>query len=122
MFPDWDKFIQQMPGAFDSVFYNVPVGDPARNDAERDEMRYNGGFGVTQWRVDVVGIKDGKQYIIEIKPFVDTHAIGEVLAYKALLIKEGKIKADAIPLIITDNASVILIQACGMLGVHVAQV
>jgi len=118
----WDKFIQQMPNAFDSVFYNVPVGNPAKNSLEYAEMKFNGGYGVTQWRIDVLGIKDAKQYIIEVKPYADTHAVGEVLSYRALLIGEGKIRNDAIPLIITDNASEILIQACGMLGVHVATV
>jgi len=118
----WDKYIQMHPGVFDSCFYNVPVGDPSHNDSEKGEMQYNGGWGVSTWRVDVVGIKDAMQYVIEIKPHADTHAIGEVLAYRALLIAEGKIKPDAIPLIITDEASMILLQACAALGVAVQQV
>lgn len=118
----WDRFVQQRPGAFDAVYYNVPVGDPSRNEAELDEMKFNGGYGVSRWRVDVLGVKDGKQYVIEIKPSADTHAVGEVLAYKALLVAEGKILPDAIPLIITDDASMILLQACAPLGVAVQQI
>ena len=118
----WDKFIEQRPGAFDSCFYNVPVGNPARDNIQLEEMKHNGGWGVSTWRVDVVAIKDAKQYVIEIKPHADTHAIGEVLAYRALLISEGKIAPDAIPLIITDDASMILLQVCALLGVDFQQV
>ena len=118
----WDKYIQAHPGIFDSCFYNVPVGDPAHNNFERAEMKFNGGFGVTQWRVDVVAIRDGLQYVIEVKPYADTHAIGEVLAYRALLIAEGKIRPDARAMIITDNASQILLQVSTLLGIAVQQV
>jgi hypothetical protein len=118
----WDKYIQAHPGIFDSCFYNVPVGNPARNHLELAEMKFNGGYGVTQWRVDVVGIRDGKQYVIEVKPFADTHAIGEVLGYRALLIADGKIKPDAHAMIITNDASQILLQVCALLGIGVVQV
>jgi hypothetical protein len=118
----WDKFIQEHPGIFDACWYNVPVGDPAHNDIERGVMKFNGGFGVTQWRVDVLAQKDGKHYVIEVKPSADTHAIGEVLAYRALLIAEGKIQPDAEAIIITNDASMILLQAATALGVAVQQV
>lgn len=118
----WDKLIQQKPGLFDSCFYNVPVGNPAANETQAVEMKFNGGWGVSTWRVDVVAIRDAKQYVIEIKPHADTHAIGEVLAYRALLIGAGKIKPDAEAIIVTDDASQILIQACGRLGIAIWEV
>lgn len=118
----WDKFVQQRPGAFDSVFYNVALGDPARDDIERGEMEFNGGLGVSCWRVDVVGVKDGRQYVIEVKPNAGADAVGQALCNKAILVSEGKVKPDAIPLVITDNASMILLQAAALLGCGVQQV
>lgn len=118
----WDVFVQNNPGYFDTCEYNVAVGDPARTEEEREEMRYNGGDGVSFWRVDVLGKKGGKEYVIEIKPDAGAGSIGQVLAYKALLISEGKISLGAIPMIITDNASKILLMAADELGVVVHQV
>ena len=64
-------------------------------------------------------IGDAKQYVIEVKPHADTHAIGEVLAYRALLVAAGKIKPDAEAIIVTNDASQILIQSCGLLGIAI---
>jgi hypothetical protein len=118
----WDKFIQKFPDQFIHCFYNVPVGNPAKNSEEREAMLYNGAYGVTQWRVDVVAVNGDKNWVIEIKPDADTHAIGEVLAYKELLIAEGRLEPGAIAMIVTNEASEILQQACFALDIVCIQV
>jgi len=103
---------------FDYCWYNVPVGDPSREDFSREEMQRNGAWGVSTWRIDVLAQKGDKYFVIELKPEADTHAIGEVVAYRGLLMSEGKITSNSLPMVITDSASVILKQACAAIGVE----
>lgn len=113
----WDDFIQKNPSAFDHVFYNVHVGDPSSDEGHKKVMLSNGSFEVSQWCVDVVAFANDVPHIIEIKPEAGASAIGQVLAYKTLLIQEGRISEPCVPVILTNTISPITEQAALRLGI-----
>lgn len=115
----WDEYIKARPDVFDACYYNVPVGDPSHSESERDEMLYNGGMGVSQWRVDVLAYRDGKPFIIELKPNAGGGSIGQVLSYRAVLAKHGVVPKDTPCMVITNSASPIFQEAAALLGVGV---
>ena len=115
----WDAFIMSHPETFDFCYYNVHLGDPAHDDAEREEMRANGMFDVSQWCVDVLAFKGAMPFVIEVKPYAGAGAIGQALAYRAKLIDDQFITANAQAAILTDNFSPILLEVCQLLNVAV---
>lgn len=113
----WDSFIMANPTAFERVWYNVHIGDPALTDDERDHMRRTGMYDVSQWLVDVVAQVDDKFYVIEVKPNAGAGALGQAQAYAKILEAEGKLPAGSIPMVVTDAASPITFHAAKLLGV-----
>lgn len=80
----WERFIEQYPAAFEEVQYDVMVGTPPPFDTT---VNPETGADVTALylkRIDAVGWKDGKPYIVEIKPRATTSALGQARAYARL--------------------------------------
>ncbi len=113
----WERFIDQAPKMFATVQYDVHIGDPCTDQIAHDAMRASGSFEVSQWCVDVIAIQNKVPWIIEIKPDARAQAIGQVLAYRALLMHEGRVSTNSHMLIITDNASPITKKAAELLDV-----
>jgi hypothetical protein len=115
----WEEFILKFPLAFDTVCYDVVIGDPTRPGDDEAAMKAGGAYQVMQWRVDVIG-KHGDTYtIIEVKPDALAGSLGQVLAYKALLVDEKRIPANATCVVLTDSLSPITERAAKLMGVTV---
>jgi len=115
----WESFIKRFPDAFDFVWYDTVLGDPTRPGDDEAAMKAGGAYQVMQWRIDVIGSKGDFLYIVEIKPDALAGALGQVLAYKALLINEGRISPDVRCMVLTDSLSPITEKAAGLLGVTI---
>lgn len=115
----WDEFVHRHRGEFEMVWYNVHIGDPARDDDERRMMKDNGAYDVSCWCVDVLAKSGDQFYVIEIKPDARAGALGQALAYKAILEAEGKIPPGSVPVVLTDNLHPITEQAAQLLGVQI---
>jgi hypothetical protein len=115
----WDTFIERNPSAFEYVFYNVHLGNPTNSSEEIIKMRQNGSYEVSQWCVDVLAYADGVPHVIELKPDAGAGALGQALAYREILIAEGRITSNAIPLVITNQISPITQHAADLLGIIV---
>ena len=114
----WDDFVHSNPDAFDRVWYNVHIGDPATHLHNEEEMIASGAYDVLQWLVDVVAEIDGVFIVIEIKPDARAGALGQALAYKELLIAEHRIPPSSKATVITDELQAITEQAALLLGVQ----
>lgn len=99
----WQHFIQKNPDRFNRVFYDYRVGDP--EDWPEDAPRYIAlaWKDLTMWQIDVTAEDDDFLYIIELKPFARSTAIGQALAYKILFDREEKPWKPTIPVVITDT-------------------
>ena len=113
----WDRFIDKQPHAFKRVWYDLHIGDPCCDEALRADMHASGAFEVAQWCIDVVA-DDGRDFfIIEIKPAARASALGQALAYAALLNAEKKDGVRRVPAVLTDEIIPITASAAALLGV-----
>lgn len=115
----WDEYVKNHPNRFDTVWYNVHVGEPIRDDIEKNAAVATGAYSVSQWCVDVIAISGLEYYVIEIKPNALAGALGQALAYTRLLQHEKSAPDYAQPIVLTDNISPITEQAAYLLGVGV---
>ena len=84
----WDKFIETHPDYFESVDYDVLVGE-GMVFGDVTKNRYAADFQMlTQKKIDVVGHKGDEAHIIEIKPNAGPTAFGQIVAYKQLWTKK----------------------------------
>lgn len=113
----WERFIVEYPTAFDRVWYNVKLGNPAKSEDEEQEMRLTGLYDVSQWAIDVLGQKGNIYYTLEIKPNALAGALGQTLAYTALLKEEKYYGIFSTPIVLTDDIATITEEAARLLRV-----
>lgn len=99
----WNQFISRFPDAYDAVVYNLHVGAGAEIPEGTDEAIARDWKMLTQNKIDVVGFKDNRVDIIEIKPRAGAGAIGQVQTYAALYKKEIDPASQPNLVIITDQ-------------------
>lgn len=85
----WEEFINQHAAFFDFCEYDVLVGNGVvAGDTENDP--YAKSFQMlTQKKIDVVGYKSDQVFIVEIKPLAGASAMGQVLGYRNLWLKDN---------------------------------
>lgn len=115
----WDMLLLSHPGLFKEVWYNIKLGDPVTQERDREIMLRTGMYDVSSWVVDVLARDEENYYVIEIKPDAKAGAIGQALAYKALLESEYTFTAPLYPVVLTDDIGPITQTAAQLLGVTV---
>lgn len=113
----WDQFLITHPDTFTHVWYDVHLGDPIANEKEREDALRSGMYDVARWCVDVVAADKNNFWAIEIKPNAGAGALGQALAYAALLNAERKSNPPIRPAVLTDTIAPITEQAALLLGV-----
>lgn len=101
----WEKFIRANAGFFDSVDYDVPVGEvPEWMDTENDPHA-QGQAILYKKKIDVVAYRPGEIWLIELKPFAGSSALGQILTYD-ILFKRKHQGAEVIrPCVITNKCA-----------------
>lgn len=78
----WERFINSYPEYFHSVDYDVRVSRGADIYPGTPEPLARDIAALSPLRIDIIGYKDEKITIIEIKPEFDIKAIGELITYR----------------------------------------
>ncbi len=99
----WERFIEANPDIFQVVSYDVPVGEGAAFDTIIDADKNSDANRLYQRKIDVVGRKDGKFFVVEVKPRASTSAIGQVKGYVTLFKRDYTINEPVFPMIVTDQ-------------------
>ena|SRR3990167_1231264 len=98
----WERFIEANPGKFDHVYYDFRVGD---EDPVPDDLPVairQAWWDLSYWRIDTVGEDAKNFYIIEIKPYANSKAIGQALSYAAIFLTDENPEKPVIPVVLTD--------------------
>jgi hypothetical protein len=99
----WEKFIRANAGFFDSVDYDVAIGSPPDwLNVENDEMAKKE-LPLYQKKVDVIGYKDNLIWLVEVKPFAGSDALGQILSYEILYKKDNPNAGNVRLLVITNK-------------------
>ena len=108
----WERFISQNPDRFQSVEYDVHVGDPRDNDENLSAEMQRDREALGRRKIDVVAYDSGHIHIIEVKPNAGATALGQAIMYDYLYTRDHKPKLETIATIVTDVASPNLQDLC----------
>jgi len=99
----WTAYLESKWNVLEEVWYDVHVGKPmtVRPDAPA-YMKYVVD-GVSRKRIDVVGRVGRRIYIIEVKPEANMTAIGQVVTYLNLFVKEFRITGPVLAMIVATT-------------------
>lgn len=84
----WDRFILQNPDFFSEIEYDVHVGQGIEIDQDWPDYIATMATTLTQRRIDVVGYKDNQIWIVELKQDPGVGALGQLVAYQSLYLRE----------------------------------
>ena len=99
----WEEFVKDYPNYFDSVDFDLPVGDFRKTDIVLPkEWAINREY-LGKMKIDVVGYKGNEIYIIEVKPQAWAKALGQVIMYDFLYTTEHSPTHQTRATILTDE-------------------
>jgi hypothetical protein len=101
----WERYLKLEASSWVGFAYDVALGgqnvtDPAATEAEILGWRFS-----TAQRIDVVGDRGAEHWIIEVRSQARMGAIGAVIGYTMLALREPWTELPLVPCVITDNMS-----------------
>jgi len=115
----WTRFLESGDFQVKEVWYDVHAGQPVLSTLGLDSMQQRIADGITRKRIDVVAIVGNIYWIIEVKPIAQHFAIGQVLVYEGLFVKDYEPALETWPVIVCDKVDGDVIPECERLGVVV---
>lgn len=98
----WTRFIVAYPDYFEGCDYDVICGNVELKETElAEEWKRNAQY-LGSWKIDVLGFKGEKIYIVECRVGGDIRAIGTVLCECRMFKKDHPELPEPVPMIITD--------------------
>jgi hypothetical protein len=115
----WSRFLEQKVGLVQRVWYDVHVGEAVEvpNDLPPEMLAVS--RAVTRKRIDAVCIMGGVYYVCEVKPWGGYVALGQVLVYWDLFIKEFPRASPTIGAVVCATADPDCLDAFGEQGIDV---
>ena len=86
----WERFMDMYPSKFETVDYDFRVGKGVVIDSESGSQWPRMAKMLSQKRIDVVGWVGDSPTIVEVKKRVGLSALGQVLGYRILFMKDLK--------------------------------
>lgn len=101
----WERYLKHSATSWQGFAYDVALGgldvtDPDSTEAERLGWKFS-----TAQRIDVVGDRGTEHWVIEVRSQARVGAIGAVMGYTMLAIREPWTELPLVPCVITDNMS-----------------
>jgi len=116
--PIWETFLKKHPDFYESVAYDVHVGTGSLPPSHLDETTKSMWTRLTQKRIDVLGQRDDRIDIIEVKPVLRPSAVGQVLTYKNLFDQQFSPKRPTRAVILFQIAQPDMIQTAEKLNIE----
>lgn len=80
----WSRFIKAYPDRFETVDYDIKVGEGAKVFTTTDEKSRKYWAMLTKKRIDVIGYKGNFVTLIEVKKRAGLYTLGQILGYRFL--------------------------------------
>lgn len=120
--PLWERFMKLYPDLYAEVAYDVPVGS-VPGHAQGSVVAGGADMGrLYQRRIDAVGFAGDEIDIIEVKPRATMSAIGQVVGYKHLYMRDEAWKKEPKAVIVTDAADADMVAVAAAQGVTIVVV
>lgn len=115
----WTKFLQSGFVTIKEVWYDVRVGQSVLVEAKPGSIEARIAAGLTRKRIDAVAAVGGGLWVIEVKPYANMYAVGQIYTYARLFSLEYISPGKVIPVIVCDDYDVDLLEEFDELGVLV---
>ena len=115
----WTRYLADPIVPIKEVWYDVHVGGAITLQSNADEMDRRIAAGVSRKRIDVVAKIGAGFWIIEVKPVAGLTAIGQIIIYTRLFLREFKVTGEVFPVIIADEIDQDIMPEIDSLGVVV---
>lgn len=115
----WTKYLKSPLVPLKEVWYDVHVGGAVPLPAGASDMDRRIASALTRKRIDVVARVGGGYWVIEVKPFASMLALGQVLSYHRLFVREYRVDGETWPVIVCDSADDDLLDEFDAAGVGV---
>lgn len=115
----WTKFLKSNSIEIAEVWYDVRVGSSVFVPVGASDTVRKVALGLTRKRIDVVAAVAGGIWVIEVKPYANMYAVGQVISYQRLFVQEYVSPGEVIPVIICDDYDIDLLEEFDELGVLV---
>jgi len=99
----WTKFLRTDAHRIREVWYDIRVGMPVLLGVGASEMEYKIARGLTRKRIDVVCSVEGGTWVVEVKPYANMYAMGQVLTYVRLFEQEYSTSGEVTPVLVCDS-------------------
>lgn len=84
----WTNFLKAGSVVITRVWYDVRVGSMVFTGPAMDEMTMRIAAGLTRKRIDAILEVEGNTWVVEIKPYANMYAVGQILTYVRLFEQE----------------------------------
>ncbi len=115
----WTKFLTTDANRIKELWYDVKVGLPVLLGVGATDLERRIAAGVTRKRIDVVCSVGGGYWVVEIKPYANMLAVGQVISYVRMFALEYTVPGQIIPVIVCDAYDEDLVDEFDELGVLV---
>ena len=84
----WKKFLPRVLDQFEQFLYDVHLGEGVELDPSWPPEIARAATTLTQKRVDAIGLRPGEVWLFEVKPDAGLSALGQLLGYRSLWIRQ----------------------------------
>lgn len=115
----WSKYLADPVVPIKELWYDVHVGQGMLLPVGASNLDKRIAAGVSRKRIDVVCSVGGGFWVVEIKPFANMLALGQVLSYTRLFVAEYRVDGEVWPVIVCDSVDEDLLEEFDGYGVGV---
>lgn len=116
-FEVWLRWRAHAASLFESLYFNVRVGDPIPVDESLPSEIKSMAVALSRRRIDVVGVKASGWSLIELKWDAGAEALGQILMYKALWLSHPPDRLPVSMSVVTNSFNKDMNIACAFYGV-----
>ncbi|MBA7486836.1 hypothetical protein ES707_22397 [subsurface metagenome] len=117
----WTKFLRTDAHRFREVWYDLRVGQPVLLEPGASDMDKRIAAGLTRKRIDVVALVEGGYWVVEVKPYANMYAMGQILTYVRLFEQEYITKGEVTPVLVCDSYDLDLLEELDEFGILVLE-
>jgi len=99
----WTKFLRTDAHRLKEVWYDIRVGQSVLLAEGASDMERKIALGLTRKRIDVICAVEGGYWVVEVKPYANMYAMGQVLTYVRLFEQEYGITGELTPVLVCDS-------------------
>lgn len=115
----WTKFLDSKVVPIKEVWYDVRVGQSVFLTEGAGDMERKIAAGLTRKRIDVVAAVEDSLWVIEVKPYANMYALGQIQTYVYLFEQEYVTPETVQGVIVCDDYDIDLIGEFADLGIMV---